>query len=366
MRADGRTVQELLDREERPVPEALRRTSSVLLDRAPIAKERYTAQAFADAEHAKLWRRVWQMACREEDIPEPGDYELYEIGDVSLIVARMADGGIKAFHNACLHRGRALKDCPGHAVNFRCPFHGFTWNLDGTVRKLTNDWDFPHVDKDRFRLPEARVGRWGGFVFVNLDDAAESLESYLEDLPEIYATRGWSLADRVKTVYVSKTHECNWKVALEAFIESFHVVATHPGAMPYLGDAFTEYDVWPERRHYTRMISPRGMHSPHIGPLTDTQVYRAGARAYLGDKAETAELPPGKTPRAAMGDLRRASLKPLIGGLADQVTDCEALDTIQYHVFPNLVCWAGWARSWSTASDPTEPRPTARSWTSCS
>jgi nitrite reductase/ring-hydroxylating ferredoxin subunit len=342
MKADGPSVQDLLAREARAVPEPLRRSSSVALDPGPIAKERYTSQSFADAEFARLWSRTWQMACREEDIPETGDYEVYEIGSVSLIVMRVAPDDIRAYYNACLHRGRALKDCSGSAVNLRCPFHGFTWNLDGSVKRLTNAWDFEHVDPEAFRLPQARTARWGGFVFVNLSDKAESLESYLEDLPDVYRTRGWALGDRVKTVFVAKRHACNWKVALEAFIESFHVVATHPGAMPYLGDAFTQYDVWPDRRHYTRMISPRGMHSPHIGPLSDTQVYRAGLRPSLGDKAETAELPPGKTPREAMGDMRRAALRPLLGETALELTDCEVLDTIQYHIFPNLVCWAGW------------------------
>lgn len=339
---DRLSVQQMLDQEVRPVPEVLRDTSSEDLGTELISKERYTSSEFARAEMEKMWSRVWQMACREEDIPSVGDYYLYEIGDTSLIVTRVQENEIRAYYNACLHRGRKLCDESGHGVNFRCPFHGFTWNLNGSIKSVTSEWDFQHIDREKFSLPQAQVGRWGGFVFVNLSDESESLESYLEEIPNIYETRDWPLSERVKTVHVEKHYDCNWKVALEAFIESFHVVATHPGAMTYLGDAFTQYDVWPDRRHSTRMISPRGMHSPHIGPLSDEKVYRAGIRPFLGDEAESATLPPGKTPRAAMADVKRAYLKETFGRDFDHITDCEALDTIQYHIFPNLVCWAGY------------------------
>jgi phenylpropionate dioxygenase-like ring-hydroxylating dioxygenase large terminal subunit len=143
-------------------------------------------------------------------------------------------------------------------------------------------------------------------------------------------------------VHVRKLNACNWKVALEAFIESYHVVATHPGAMSHLGDAFTQYDVWPDKRHYTRMISPRGLPSPHVGrPMSEQDVYRAGVAAY-GLPEDELDLPEGLTARQAMGDVKRRFLKERYGVDVPDMTDSEALDTIQYHVFPNLVLWAGW------------------------
>lgn len=342
MYGPGPSVQDLLDQERGPVPDALRRIGVLDLGDDPLPAARYTSPEFLRREYTSMWSRVWQMACREEDIPEPGDYHVYDIGTTSVLIVRQPDGGIRAFQNVCLHRGRLLKERSGHAQFLRCPFHAFTWNLDGTCRQVTNEWDFPHVDKQRFGLPAVHVGRWGGFVFVNLAEKPETLESYLEDLPEIYRTRGWDLATRVKAVHVRKRNACNWKVALEAFIESFHVVATHPGAMPYLGDAFTQYDVWPDRRHYTRMISPRGLASPHVGrAMTEEEVFRAGARGYTSG-AEQLTLPDGLTARQALGDLKREFLKQQYGVDVPDMTDCEALDTIQYHIFPNLVCWAGW------------------------
>jgi nitrite reductase/ring-hydroxylating ferredoxin subunit len=326
------TVQDMLDVETRPVPAVLRCIGTKRVPTAPIDRQRYVGRDFFDREMQRLWRRAWQMACRLEDIPDVGDYVVYEIGELSFLIVRTAPDTVRAYYNACLHRGRLLRESDGHAEEFRCPFHGFTWHIDGRCKRLVNGWDFDHVDVDQFRLPEARVAIWGGFVFINPAPDCEPLEAFLEDIPAAYATRGWSLADRVKVVHVQKVNRCNWKVALEAFIESFHVSETHRGAMPYLGDAHTQYDVWPGKRH-TRMISPRGLHSPNMAPISDVEVYRAGMRPLLGEKAVTLELPPGMTPRAAL----------LAAGIdVAEATDCELLDTIQYHIFPNLVCWAGW------------------------
>ena len=112
---------------------------------------RYTTQAFHDLEMRNLWPKVWQMACREEEIPNVGDYTTYEIGNYSIIVVRTQQG-FRAHHNVCRHRGRRLCDADGHAASFICPFHGFSWNLDGSLRSVTSEWDFPHIDKKNFDL----------------------------------------------------------------------------------------------------------------------------------------------------------------------------------------------------------------------
>ncbi len=333
---------EMLTREQRPVPSPLLDRGEAFVPDLEIDSASYTDPAFTAREFRGMWSRVWQMACRVEDIPNTGDSVLYEIGDLSFVVLRERPDRIRAFVNACLHRGRALRDGDGRISKLRCPFHGFTWNLDGSCAKIVCEWDFAHVDREEFRLPEAQVATWGGFVFLNPDADAEPLETFLERVPADYETRGWSLADRRKTVHVQKINRCNWKVALEAFIESFHVTQTHRSAAPYLGDANTQYDVWEGRKH-TRMVSPRGLSSPNLAPLADLQIYRAGMRASAGAAAETLELPPEfSSARAALGDARRRLLSQQGVPHMQEATDCELIDTIQYHVFPNLVIWAGW------------------------
>ena len=189
-----------------------------------------------------MWSRVLAdgLLAARKTYPKSATTTSTRLARSSVLVVRPAENEIKAFHNVCLHRGRILKDCSGSAQFIRCPFHGFTWGLDGSCQQVTNEWDFPHVNKDEFKLPSVHVGRWGGFIFVNLAERPESFESYMEDLPEIFGTRGWDLGDRVKVVHVLKRNRCNWKVALEAFTESMHSAATHPGAMPWLGEAFSQ------------------------------------------------------------------------------------------------------------------------------
>src|SRR5215813_3651710 len=102
-RSDGVSYQALLDTDTRPVPEVLRWQSRRELPSVRVPIERYTSRAFHALEVERVWKKVWQMACREEEIPEVGDHALYEIADVSLLVVRAAQGEIRAFHNTCLH-----------------------------------------------------------------------------------------------------------------------------------------------------------------------------------------------------------------------------------------------------------------------
>jgi phenylpropionate dioxygenase-like ring-hydroxylating dioxygenase large terminal subunit len=241
-RSPGISYQELLDRDSRAVPDVLRLTSPQFLGSDDIPVERYTSRAWHEAEVERLWKRVWQFACREEEIPEPGDYHVYDIATMSFVVVRTASGAIKAYRNACLHRGRRLKDFDGHCGELRCPLHGFAWGLDGAVADVPARWDFPHVDEGVFQLPEARVGTWAGFVFINPDPTAGSLEAFVEDLADQFAV--WDPAGFYKEVHVARVLPANWKIAQEAFCEAFHANATHPQILTYLGDTNSQVDIW--------------------------------------------------------------------------------------------------------------------------
>lgn len=345
------TVQDMLADDPRDQPWQLAEAPYLDLGGGGVDVSEYTSKAFAEAEFARMWRRVWQVACREEQIPAAGDHVVHEIGSVSLIVVRTEAGEIKAHYNACLHRGRQLRDCGGKVGAFRCPFHGFTWALDGALKHVPAPWDFPNVEPGGFALPQARVGLWGGFVFVCLDPEAPPLETYLEDIPEIYLR--WPMEERFIAAHVSRPINSNWKIALEAFIESFHVTDTHPQAAAYIADFNTQYDVWEGKRHYSRMISPRGFASPSLGDaLTPDEILQASE-----PDAPGITVPEGSSPRQVMADRRRKKLAPVLGPSVEKVTNSEAVDTIQYFVFPNLVLWFGHAapiayRFLPHASDP--------------
>lgn len=343
------TVGDLLLQERAPPPPELAEAGFVDLgDEGPDAAE-YVSYEFHRLEVEKMWARVWQMACREDELASPGDHVVYEIVDTSILVVRGGDGVIRAFRNVCLHRGRQLRDCSGHAAAFRCPYHGFTWSLDGTLAHVPSAWDFPHVDRAGFRLKPVRAETWGGFVFVNLDPGASPLAEQLEDIPELF--RRWPLEERYTSAHVRKVLNCNWKVALEAFIETLHVTDTHPQIAPYIGDEHTQYDVWPGRRHYSRMISPRGVFSPSQGDLSQDEILQAS------ENREDLSVPAGSTARREMANRKRALLSETYGRDLTGISDAEAVDTIQYFVFPNLVCWWGFGSPYSYRFRPLGDDP---------
>ncbi|MGD8418469.1 MAG: aromatic ring-hydroxylating dioxygenase subunit alpha, partial [Pseudomonadales bacterium] len=226
-RSAGVTYQQLLDQDSHPVPDIMRRESPMPPGPTIVPAERYYSKEFHDLEVERLWSRVWQMACHEDDIPEVGDYHVYEIARLSFLIVRTGEDEFAAFHNACLHRGRMLKVKDGRrAREFRCPFHGWAWNLDGSLKEVPCQWDFPTVSAATHSLPAVRVGRWGGFIFINPDRNAEPLESFLGDLSDQFPSLPYE--KRYKVAHVAKVLRCNWKVAQEAFSEAYHVIATHP------------------------------------------------------------------------------------------------------------------------------------------
>jgi phenylpropionate dioxygenase-like ring-hydroxylating dioxygenase large terminal subunit len=340
-RCPAPSVQEYLDRDRHAVPAALRRESYVYLGSEDLPKQTYTSRAFHELEVERMWSRAWQIACREEDLAQPGDTVVYDLADSSVLLVRTADGRIKGYYNSCLHRGTALRSVDGNVRELRCPFHGFAWTLDGALHEVPAEWDFPHVDRQRFRLPEVRTATWAGFVFVNREPESESLQAYLEDLPDHFAT--WPLEDRFTGAHVVKVMNANWKVVLEAFLESFHTPFTHPQLVA-LGDINTEYDIYPGRRHYSRAITPNGVPSPVAANLDERGTYEA----YFGIRAKSVgsdhpELPEGKTAREFLADVLRQRLSDRTGVDLSHISDAEALDAIMYFVFPNVIIWPGYA-----------------------
>ena len=141
-----------------------------------IPKDRYLSRDFLDLEFERLWPRVWQVACREEELAEPGAYVEYTVGDQSLLLVRVDAGTVKAYFNACRHRGARLAAGCGRfeGRTITCPYHGWAWRLDGSNARIVNPEQFSAQarDPENLRLPECRVGHWGGFVFVNMDPDA--------------------------------------------------------------------------------------------------------------------------------------------------------------------------------------------------
>jgi phenylpropionate dioxygenase-like ring-hydroxylating dioxygenase large terminal subunit len=133
-RCPGVSWDDLVAADSRPVPDFMAQEVYEYRGSEPLATERYTGDAFFRAEIEKMWPHVWQMAARDEDMPEAGDVVVYENAGRSYLLCRQDDGSVRAFHNVCLHRGRRIRSESGPATMLHCPYHGFAWNLDGSVR----------------------------------------------------------------------------------------------------------------------------------------------------------------------------------------------------------------------------------------
>ncbi len=339
---DEPTTQEIIARDKVPAPDWVRSESYEFLGDEDVSIDRYIDPGFAQREYDNLWTRTWQFACREEHIPEPGDYYVYDIGRHSFIVTRVDEDTIQAYYNACLHRGTMLRapGSEGYATEFKCPFHGWTWNLDGSHQQALCDWDFPHVDSDKFALPQARVARLGGFVFINMDPEAPSLEDYLG--PEFMAhITKWDLENRYVHCHVSKYIPANWKLTMEAFMEAYHVIETHPQVAPSNADGNSQYDVYGE--HVNRFISSLGVVSPHLkGQVSEQDIlnqFTVGDASILGDADRT--LKEGETARQRMADMMRTMFEQATNTDLSRVSDSELLDCFSYTVFPNTFLFAG-------------------------
>lgn len=338
-RCPGPDVQQIIATDALPPPPILRSTHYEFLGEQDIPFQRYTSSIFFQQEMDNLWPRVWQWVCRLEHIPQVGDYYVYELGHQSFIVAHTVKG-IRAYYNACLHRGTKLRFEPGmgSAPELRCPFHGWTWTLEGELAQVPCAWDFPHVKPEDYRLPQVRVETWGGFVFINMDDDAPPLREFMEVLPEHF--RDWDMQQRYTELHMAKVLPCNWKTALEAFLESYHVLETHPQLLQGTGDANVQYDVYGD--HVTRFYAAGGVSSPHLEqPLTEQELVDAmlvGDRSVITDELT---VKPGETARIVMARYLRGILGDKYRVDLSKVSDSEMIDTIEYHLFPNMVLFPG-------------------------
>jgi len=335
------SYQRLLDSDTHRVPEVLRRQNPLCIGPSEVPIDRYLSREFFDLEVEKLWKRVWQMACREEDLVNVGDHIVYDIAGMSFIVVRSSPTEIKSFYNACLHRGRMLRESGGcRATEFRCPFHGFAWSIGGRLQHIPGEWDFPHINRAEWNLPEVKVATWGGFVFINLDPGCEPLHEFLgAELTDQF--QRWPLERRYKQAHVAKILRCNWKVAQEAFMEAFHVVATHPQLLAGIGDANSQYDAW---GNFSRAITANGTPSPHLSwKPTEQQMFDAMTDRRL-DEPPAMNIPDGKTARELSAAGIRQTLRPLLGDAVEELSDAELVDSFYYTVFPNFHPWGAYNR----------------------
>jgi phenylpropionate dioxygenase-like ring-hydroxylating dioxygenase large terminal subunit len=361
-RCPGATWTDILALDGRPVPDFLQDETYEYRGSAPIPASRYTSAAFQALENEKMWPHVWQFAARDEDMPEPGDYVVYENAGRSYLIVRQDDGSVKAMHNVCLHRGRKLRTEDGTGDSFQCPFHGFTWNKDGSLKEIPCAWDFEHLKARDMTLPQAETARWQGYIFVREKAGGPSIEEYLAPLPDFF--QRWRHDQCTTAIWVAKVVPANWKVTMEAFMEAWHTIVTHPQLLPFTGDANTSYNIYGDNVNVA--YTPFGVMSPHVDPtgkqqqwIVDEFIKYNGRSADNYDESPYAvTVPDGMSARRALGEAMRVNFAKTFGhaALHEQATDAELLDGLVYNVFPHFAPWGGYMPNivyrWRPGKDP--------------
>ncbi len=295
-----------------------------------IPKERYTSKEYMELEWERMWTKVWNMAGRESDIPNVGDYFTTELGPESLLIVREAEDKVRAFYNVCPHRGNQIRNPGmGHAESFQCAYHFFEFNLDGSKKFVPDEDTFTQGVPQETALVEVPCDTWGGFVWFNMNPEAEPLLDFLN--PVNQHLDPYHFEDYAIVQDLTVEWDTNWKASVDAFNEVYHVQGIHPQLLESLDDIHVQIDLY--ERH-NRYLVPFGLVSPRYPNQKEiTQPLREFMVA-AGINPDTFE--------GGMGDVRPAMQAATKKSAAAQGLDVSELnddqlsDDYHYYIFPSL------------------------------
>jgi nitrite reductase/ring-hydroxylating ferredoxin subunit len=323
----------------RPIPPPEERPKA-LIDPA-----RYTSAEFAKREFEAVFMHSWNLACRDQDILDVGDYIEYELGDQSVLVVRVEEDVVKGYYNSCLHRGMQLRKGAGSATELRCPYHSWCWNLDGSLREVVDPYEYHPalVTPEALKLPEVRVESWGGFYFVNFDDNAESLLDHLGPLVEALAP--FKLENMVYKSHRKVVLPVNWKTVVDNFGETYHIPTVHPQSLPYADDVnelvsnVGDHTIMrvPVMQPSARLVTPVDqmmMLQAMLDVLIDFELIDGGERQVLAELRDT--LPDNPEPNTIKNALIAYRRKKAIELGVPDISDEQFLEDWDVNIFPNV------------------------------
>ena len=232
---------------ERPAQQSVQEILASYNANAPLAEAYtipapwYTDARIAELERLNIFSRTWQFAARLEQVENPGQYVTTTVAGEPIVVVRGSDKKLRAFFNVCRHHAMTVMNDPcGHAPHMRCPYHGWTYNLEGELRGMTEFEGVRDFDRAKNGLVPIRLETWERFVFVNLDPSAAPLKEFLGKLVDLARPLGFSELKFVERR--SYTVDCNWKVYVDNFLDGgYHVPHMHKGLNSVLD--YTNYTI---------------------------------------------------------------------------------------------------------------------------
>jgi len=302
----------------------------------PLGGERYTSRAFMEAEWENVFTKTWLIAVRADELPEPGDFMVEEIGRESILIVRQDDGAIKAFYNVCQHRGNKLVLTPeGSMPSFTCPYHSWRFEIDGRCTYAQDPEDFPGGDPcPRASLVEVRSEQFAGFVWINMDPDCAPLRDSLGPIWDGWQAYPLETMTRVQALTVRMP--CNWKLLMDNFHETYHLPTAHPEGIEYAEDSYQETALTLfENGHAlgeTRCCLPAHRLPAHKDRLTrpiaaDLQRWELDPEDFRGRERDAREAV--QRQKRLLGSARGM-------GHYDRLSDAQLTDTFHFTVFPNF------------------------------
>jgi len=207
---------------------AFRKTADTFASGAKTLPQRYfvSSEIFAE-EREKIFSRQWVLVGHQSQIAKAGDYLVQDVAGESLIIVRAKSGEVHGFYNVCRHRGTRLKeDACGHSSAIQCPYHAWTYGLDGKLTGAPHMDDVPGFDKAEHSLHAVNLALWEGFIFVNLSKKPTALEKVLAPLAGKFSHWNMSILRSAKRIEYDV--RANWKLMFENYSECYHCPGVHP------------------------------------------------------------------------------------------------------------------------------------------
>lgn len=321
--------------------------------RLRISTDRYICREFQARERESIWMRAWQVAGRVDELPAAGDWKEYTLFDQSYVIVRGRDEKLRGFANVCPHRGNQL--CvggSGHSAVLLCPFHNWTFNLDGSLRGVARPDLVGPINKDELGLPPVSVDTFAGFIFLNPNPDAKPLAEYLgQEVMDYLAPYHLDEMVPVGLHVRDSSLECNWKAVIDGFQESYHIPGLHPqmgvvfepdpakSRSNFIGDhhlTVAPFEV--KAQGFTAEQAVEGIRSrlpaTYHGAAQVMPFFEARVAAYR-NKDGKLELPAGVTAYTLLQQATRehlASTGMPVSGLSDE----QMTDHYGWLLFPNL------------------------------
>ena len=204
-------------------------TASALERGETLPARWYVEPDVFQAEKERIFHRAWQYVGHTGQVASVGDFFTTHLGDIPVVIVRDAAGELGAFANVCRHRGsEVVLECAGNRKTLQCHYHGWTYNLDGTLRTAPRENEQPSFAKDALSLAPFAVETWGPLIFVNPSPAARPLHEVLGELPAIFERAGIDFARMRMLRRDVYEIAANWKIVVENFNECYHCPIAHP------------------------------------------------------------------------------------------------------------------------------------------